>query len=426
MDDLTDRVRRAHAGRPAPDSVDTDVLLERVHAGAQRRIQRRRGIVAGAAGVAALVVVGTVGSGILAGGGLSTSPTGGDAGSAVQDDPQLSAREEADSDSGAAEADERQGRPEAAMDTGVPPNLSATSLTAVSPDTFWVLGSADGAPTLARTDDGGQSFHAVDLPSSSTDLSLESEAGGGPVVRFADENNGWFADGQLWSTHDGGRSWDPADGPDSRVHQLEASGGFAYALTDDGQLWRSSTDADSWRALDVDLTAPEDLAVTNDLVVVTDRTETATKVVVSGTAGESFDEHRTPCAPELSPGQLSAASDDGLWLACPTGMASRVLRSDDGGQTWDPVSSDGKALPNSALIAARDVEHAIAAFNGTAVDLGEAASATDTAARGGVPGLAQPTFAGFTTPEVGYLIDTEGAVFRTTDGGTSWTEVEFG
>ena len=37
-----------------------------------------------------------------------------------------------------------------------------------------------------------------------------------------------------------------------------------------------------------------------------------------------------------------------------------------------------------------------------------------------VPGLDQPTFASFTTTQVGYILDVKGQLFRTTDGGASW------
>lgn len=419
MDDLTDRVRRVYADRPAPDSVDTDALLERVHAGAARRSQRRKGVLAGAAGVAALVVVGTVGSGILAGGGMTTSPQAG-AGSAAQEDDQLSGMDKSDAD---AEADGQRGQAETMMDAPVPSNLSATSLTAVSPDTFWVLGATGGEPALVRTDDGGKSFTSLRLPDETA--SLRSSSGVEPAVRFADENNGWyFGRGGLWATHDGADTWSPIDAPAS-VDQLEAAGGYVYVLAD-GQLRRSSTDEDSWQELDADLTDPADLAVSNDLLVITDRNETGTRVLVSGNAGEDFDEYATPCAPELSAGLVSAASDDGLWLSCPTGMAASVVHSTDGGRSWEPVSTGGPAVPNSAIVAARDAHSAVVMFVGRAIPAEASTELSQPAGdEGNLPQLGDPVFAGFTTPEVGYVIDTEGALFRTTDGGASWDSVEF-
>lgn len=417
MDDLTDRVRRVYADQPAPDDVDADVLLGRVHAGAARRVRRRKAALAGAAGVAVLVVIGGVGSGMYLLGDPSDTMAaqGGDAGAAEsRAEANDSAPEAGEKDGGTAQDEQSE-----VLTAPAPANLSATSLTAVSTETFWVLGTADGEPALARTDNGGETFDSLALPGEQLELSSDTAVEAG--VRFADEDNGWYFGAQLYATHDGARTWAPVDEP-GPVDQLEAAGGYAYALSGK-QLWRSSTTDDSWRALDVELTDPESLAVSDDLVVVTDRDETGTTVVVSGNAGESFDDYATPCAPELAAGEVSAATDDGLWLSCPTGMAASLLHSTDGGQRWEPVSTDGEAPPNSAVLAARDTKSAVVAYNGTAIEVGESRESTES---GAVPGLGQPTYAGFTTPEVGYLIDADGALFRTADGGASWDRVEFG
>lgn len=442
MDDLTDRVRRAYAAaRSTPTDVDVDLLLEQVHAGAQRRVRRRKAALAGAAGVALVVVAGGVGASVLTGTGSDVTTAeqgatyrdeaGGSAGGSAANGQPAPSSTDAIGDEGGDEGGDKggdkggdEGRVRSNSEAGapVPANLSVTSVTAVSPNTFWVLGTSDGAPTLVRTTDGGTSFTEVGVP----------EDTAAAEVRFVDGSTGWLRGERLWSTRDGGASWTPVDGPTDRVQRLEAGGGYVYALTET-QLWRGSTDnptgnatgEESWQPLDVDLTQPEDLAVTNDLVIVTDRTETATKVLVSGTAGESFDEHTTPCAPELAAGTLSATADDGIWLSCPTGMAASVLRSTDGGASWEPAPTGEDAPPNAAVVAARDSDRAVLAFDGRVVPLG-ALELSSGAGPHEVPELAQPTYAGFTTPDVGYLIDTEGALFRTTDGGQSWTRVTFG
>ena len=48
-------------------------------------------------------------------------------------------------------------------------------------------------------------------------------------VRFATKNDGWAFGPQLWSTHDGGRTWSHQEAP-GPVSDVEASGGVAYAL----------------------------------------------------------------------------------------------------------------------------------------------------------------------------------------------------
>ena len=48
-------------------------------------------------------------------------------------------------------------------------------------------------------------------------------------MRFADKNDGWAFGPQLWSTHDGGRTWSNLETP-GPVSDVEASGGVAYVL----------------------------------------------------------------------------------------------------------------------------------------------------------------------------------------------------
>jgi hypothetical protein len=58
--------------------------------------------------------------------------------------------------------------------------------------------------------------------------------GGARQVRFADANDGWVFDPDLWATHDGGAHWEhpalPGVAATVEVQALEAAAGMVYAV----------------------------------------------------------------------------------------------------------------------------------------------------------------------------------------------------
>lgn len=449
MDGLEDRIRRNYGTdhERSTDGSDVDALLHRVHSGAQRRRQRRRAAIAGAAGVAAVVVAGGVAVGVygLFDGGAGTTTAlqqdaRSDGAGAAKENAQPESRDDAgsggdssdgDSSGGddAASAEEGAGTMADEAGGGVPEGFEPATLTAISPGTFWVLGEADDEPVLARTDDGGESFTTLNVPPleqapRSADTAVDSR----PTVRFADARNGWlFAGGDLYATQTGGQAWTSVEGlAGADVTHLEAAGGYAFALaverSGDGEawsLWRSRIGGNDWTRLDAALTNPTDLVVTDELVAVTDAGDARTSVVVSRDAGDSFEPAPTPCSAELSAGQLSATAD-ALWLSCPTGMLANVAVSTDAGQSWDDVDVGEGPPPNSTLVGARDTDAAVVARPGELTRV----QVSDSAEPVGINVLGQPSFIGFTTPEVGYVIDEAGLLLRTTDAGRTWQAVQ--
>lgn len=450
MDPLEDRLRdvlRDEAWRLSPDPD----ALERIHAGAAAR--RRRHRAAATSVVAALVVLVGLGGVSYVMRDLAPSPTTA-AGKASQattmestdqaphrgetTQPPTQRQEQAEpSPQRANRSEEPRQAPtvEAAPRDGVEPvpsGFSPVSVTAASEEDFWVLGQAAGAPdtaTVAVTRDGGSSFSA--LPPFKAKVVRDDDRLTGETVRevrfSADARNGWAYGGALWTTHEGGHAWKPVRSVPGLVERVEASAGTAYALVrSDGSwtLWRSPVDEDAWKKLDVVLNQPASLAVTRDLVAVTDRVQGKAYVVVSADAGTTFAQHATPCEPDLEAGSLSASAK-ALWLTCPTGTAASVNVSEDAGATWSPVPSGFPAISATASsLGARSPSRAVVAVPGRALILdkgGDAEATTDGAAT--VKGLGTPTYAGFTSDRVGYILDVDGELFRTTDGGGSWSPV---
>ena len=113
----------------------------------------------------------------------------------------------------------------------VPAGFEPFSVTFVSADDGWVLGRSGSQAVLAATTDGGATWSEVNAPA------LPNLNNFPPYnVRFADRNDGWiYTSGpsnqatELWSTHDGGHTWRPVPVPltGGTIGDLEAAGGQA-------------------------------------------------------------------------------------------------------------------------------------------------------------------------------------------------------
>lgn len=439
-DPLEDRMRRGLQTDGWKLPAD-DTLLERVHAGARRRRRRRQ---AGMALAAIAVVAGGVG-----GTGYVTSylnddqsTTASQRGSATATtteptQPELRPSPEASGKSTEGRSTSPQSTVPPKNETAepknddkgttelkpVPADFHPASLTATSPDKFWVLGAAGDNASVALTDDGGDTFGQVGAFDARVVAQKDPKASPSTVhdVRFADDNNGWAYGNALWSTHDGGREWERSASVPGEVVRLEAENGRAYALAKSGDswsVWSTSAGSTDWQRLTVEVSDPSDLAATNNTVAIAGRTTEETYTMVSEDAGQTFEKRLTPCTPDLSGGELSA-SDGSLWLQCPTGMASEVLRSDDAGRNWEPVDTGGDSVPsNASAVGARGEDGAVVALPGEVRKVnGDQADTVP------VEGLDTPTYSGFTTPTVGYIIDLQGHLFRTTNAGSDWNQV---
>ena len=338
----------------------------------------------------------------------------------------------------------------------VPVRFAATSVTFVSADEAFVLGTAPcpHAPCTAvvRTLDRGQSW--VGLPAPAEPVGQPGLAAAPAVwgIRFATPGHGFvFGDG-LWETTDGGGQWIRDAEPEGSILSLAILGGQVLALTarctpgggcgQPGVLERRSLGGGSWTAVEKvtigNVIDPDDLIATQAGVAAV---ASGGDVLVTGDGGLTFTDNPVPCPPPAQRPSVAVTSPHGLALLCVgegyTGHTiKQVYVSRDDGAHWARAgapSPDGDA----GTIAATAGEVAIATASAASwlLHSGDAGSSwriVHTADDGGA-GWAD---LGFTTATDGVVVhgpansdgnstQRPGQLFLTSDGGTTWYQVSF-
>jgi hypothetical protein len=339
----------------------------------------------------------------------------------------------------------------------VPARFAATSVTFVSADEAFVLGTAPCAhapcTSLVRTLDRGQSW--VGLPAPAEPVG-QPRLGAAPAVwgiRFATPGHGFvFGDG-LWETTDGGGQWIRDPKPGGSILSLAIVGGQVLALTarctpgggcgPPALLERRALGGGSWTTVENvtvgNVIDPDDLIATQaGVAAVTNGRD----VLVTGDGGLTFTVNPIPCpALDQSP-SVAVTSPHGLALLC-TGQGytghtiKRVYVSRDDGAHWAPAgtpSPDGDA----GTIAANAVGQLAIATESAASWLfysGDAGSSWRIVYTAGDGGMGWADL-GFTTATDGVVVhgpansdgnstQRPGQLFLTSDGGTTWRQVSF-
>ncbi len=229
--------------RPLPPPPGTFELITR--RARRRKIRKAVISVAGAVAVAAAVAVAvpvgmsmhlTTGSANanLAAGGSSATPNGGATQSALGPASKEAPVESSDAASGTITLGPT-------TPGYLPPNFQPYSVTWDSLSTGWIMGPA-GTPghcgaaqnsaictSIARTDDGGQTWHGLPAPPVGGPMAATGVTG----LRFLNASYGWAFGPELWATDDGAEHWHEVDTGGLSVTDLETMNGRAYALFGD-------------------------------------------------------------------------------------------------------------------------------------------------------------------------------------------------
>jgi hypothetical protein len=334
----------------------------------------------------------------------------------------------------------------------VPAGFAPNSVTFVSLQLGWVLG---GAPcqsgtclALLRTSDAGHTWSAVQAPPT-TFAPANSPAtypqAGVSEVRFADPQDGWAFGPDLWSTHNGGRTWTKATL--GSVWSLEAAYGLVHAVASQSDnmtvaIETSPTNRDTWAKtgslqLGAGPVPSADLVLqgSSGWVIENDRTVVGAARLVS----RRWPSWKPPCATTGGMAVLSAPTRSSLVAVCEQGIwgppapeAVRVYFSSDGGATF---YRRGAALPGDAgasgnVVASPApgvvVTDAVASNSVELIETFNSATSWQTVAT--ISPSMVFTYLGFTSPMQGVALTSGGGtsgLLMTFDGGRRWSTVTF-
>ena len=428
-----------------PDAID------RIHAGARRRQQRRNG--ASALGAVAVIAIAAVaigvrphGHGSNVAGSLHTATPAPIASSAAPSSPvavQTSAPRVASS-APSSQVPSPTTPPAAAATTpypsagsAVPADFTPISVTAVNDKTYWALGTQQcgnvSCTAIVNTTDGGAHFTEVAAPHAAT-ISINDTTRPVFNLRFADSSNGWAYGDALWTTADGGATWVDTSLPAGSVKDLEAArnpgavAGTAWAIvqpvpfTSGYQLWEApyatGSGTGAWQRVDLGADPPGDtapsLVVKGPTAYLLGADAKKAERVYVASVGVATTMFAAPCIPTA--GAFSAGIGS-LWTACPSGATV----STDGGATWHATSTPSQITVG--VVGGIDATTAV-------VNQGSNLVVVSTTGKSKTASISSKnanfSFVGFTDAKVGYaLSQAPNQLWRTTDGGMSWSAVTF-
>lgn len=299
--------------------------------------------------------------------------------------------------------------------TPVPTGFRPTSFSAGAAGHWYLAGTAGGRVALAASDDDGRHWRGVDLPERLAGAGVDA---GSPAVAFSTARAGALSvGGYLAVTADGGRSWQLAVGGDAAPAAIAATPDALLTVlaVPDGFVVARGTAGDT----DLPTVIPATrLGDTTPSIATSGRTVVVlagSRVLRSTDDGRTFSASAGPCTEDL--GGVVTASGRAALAWCATGTMGRAFVSTDGARSFHPADGAGA---NSAA----------AAPTGAGGDFAYAADRGLTLVRGGraraVAGSMGPVSqVGFASPRTGYAV-TGGAhagLFRTVDGGPSWTRI---
>lgn len=268
----------------------------------------------------------------------------------------------------------------------------------LTPDTGWVVGQLG---KVFYTTDGGKSWQEQ---ASKTNLLLTA-------VDFTDQNNGWAVGerGIIFHTDDGGKSWKAQTSnvtyPLFDVDFIDNQKGWAVGhwgtvlFTDDGgQHWqeRSLSTALTGRG-QIDPAAFTDIKDPTTGEIIAKAGQLLSREIIAKITQSGINDARVREDIVLNSVFFLDATHG--WIV---GEQGRVVRTEDGGQTWESVT-----LPRPPKQAGSDGNE-------------ELMSDEELEAFGAL--TPPPSLYGvyFISPQQGWVVGQEGAIARTQDGGRQW------
>ena len=335
----------------------------------------------------------------------------------------------------------------------VPTGFAAASVTFVSPEEAFVLGTAPCAKapctSILRTQDRGASWRG--LPAPVAPLAARYEVAGPAVwgIRFASPSHGFVFGNGLWETTDGGEHWASAVSPGSSIESLEVIDGQVLAVVSTctpnggcgqtGTLMRRALAGGGWQVVK-QLADHGAIATRARVAAVLD----GGNVIVTANGGISTATRATPCRAEgiNAPAAMAVTSPNGLALLCAgNGAAGSVDKtvyvSDDLGAHWTKAGSPSQHGDPEGISAASTSQLVVAAASGASMLYysADGGAQWSTAYYAGDGGLGFNDL-GFTTATNGVVVygpvmsdnnaeDRPGRLLLTSNGGASWQSVAF-
>jgi hypothetical protein len=343
----------------------------------------------------------------------------------------------------------------------VPDGFVPVAGAGLSGGTVWLLGTAPcSSPpctSLVRSLNDGQQW--VGIPAPRTPLAGYGAATGVSQVLFADAENGWAYDPELWSTHDGGIRWEQVTGLAGPVIGAAVAGDQLILEVNLGQVGQPdgialehgtvTQDAFATTTTLADTTAGKLTGSATGSAWFTWQSSAtsgvATGLLATSNGGTTWITETPPCSGDWALGgaSLALSGPDQLMAVCggngaAGSEAKQVLVSPDGGSQWSTVFATTVPPPGTGIEAG---DLGPVAASGADAVLGTASGATElfyttdggaswraatgyTANTGGTPwtslaflGPSQVLAVTTTGPSGGAMA---GTAYLSTDAGASW------